>query len=111
MFNTNKYTYKPLPSYLTIDNSSIEGLGLIATKDIPEGIYIGASHLVYYDQVVRTPLGGFINHHRLNNCVLVKDADKYFLKTIKDIVPDEELTLNYEKEELFKKILNSETFI
>lgn len=37
--------YKPLPEYLTISQSKIDGLGLFATKDIPEGTNLGITHI------------------------------------------------------------------
>ena len=36
-------SYKPLPDTLTIKPSSIEGLGLFATKTIPKNIDLGMS--------------------------------------------------------------------
>ena len=33
--------YKPLPNYLTISRSGINGLGLFALEDIPEGKEVG----------------------------------------------------------------------
>ena len=67
----NVPTYRPLPKYLTIQPSKIEGLGLFtirAIRDIETSI--GVTH-VFMDekgQVIRTPLGGFINHSDNPNC-------------------------------------------
>ena len=37
--------YRPLPDELTIKNSSIEGLGLFATKNIKKNSFIGVTHV------------------------------------------------------------------
>ncbi len=47
------------------------------------------------DTLYRTALGGFINHAEQSNCVRVKVNNKWYLKTTKDIMPEEELTLTY----------------
>ena len=57
--------YKPLPSFLTIKKSAIEGLGLYATKDIKANSFIGLTHIKddnFENGYIRTPLGGFYNH-------------------------------------------------
>jgi SET domain-containing protein len=40
-------------------------------------------------------LGGFINHSEEPNCELIKIGKYYYLITSKDIMPDEEITLEY----------------
>ena len=37
--------YRPLPSYLTIKSSKIDGLGLFATENIKESTSLGISHV------------------------------------------------------------------
>ena len=37
--------YKPLPNYLTVRNSRIEGLGLFATQEIKQSTDLGISHI------------------------------------------------------------------
>ena len=57
--------YRPLPNFLTIKTSPIEGLGLYATKDIKENSFIGLNHIQdnnFENGYIRTPLGGFYNH-------------------------------------------------
>jgi SET domain-containing protein len=57
--------YRPLPDGLTIKNSSIEGLGLFATKNIKKNTFIGVTHVrdeQFENKYIRTPLGGFYNH-------------------------------------------------
>ena len=57
--------YRPLPEDLTIKKSPIEGLGLYATKDIKNNVFIGITHILderFDNNYIRTPLGGFYNH-------------------------------------------------
>ena len=87
--------YRPLPKSLTIKASGIEGLGLFATQDIKAGTQLGVSHLIISDEIIRLPLGGFINHTDNPNCIRINVANKSYLHTLKDIKQDEELTLKY----------------
>jgi len=87
--------YKPLPESLTIKPSSIEGLGLFATKTIPKNTDLGMIHFTYGELIIRTPLGGFINHSEKPNCKKLDLEDEWHLKTITEIKKDEELTLKY----------------
>ena len=92
-------SYRPLPNSLTIKPSQIEGLGLFATETIKKETNLGLTHLLIKDDIdvliFRTPLGGFINHSEKPNCERVDHQDKWYLKTIKDINKNEELTLSY----------------
>ena len=54
--------YKPLPNSLTIKQSGIDGLGLFAKEGIAQGTNLGMSHVLIGSGIVRTPMGGFINH-------------------------------------------------
>ena len=87
--------YRPLPDNLTIKPSNIEGLGVFATETIKEGTDLGITHLIHNDDIFRTPLGGFLNHSDKPNCARVELNNKRYLKTIKDINKNEELTLKY----------------
>ena len=93
---------RPLPEYLTIKKSAIDGLGLFATNDIKPNKSIGITHIYRWEGVVRTPLGGFINHSNEPNCVLVRKdkSSESRLMTIKPILKEEELTLKYEMYEV-----------
>ena len=88
-------TYRPLPESLTIKSSGIDGLGLFATQHIPANTQLGVSHIIISDEIIRLPLGGFINHKDNPNCVRIAVGNKSYLHTIKDIKQDEELTLKY----------------
>ena len=114
--------YKPLPDSLTIKPSKVNGLGLFAKEVIPQATNLGMTHLEIGKTILRTPLGGFINHANDPNCIKVKllmtnhddpncekaklkftNSDKqtdylfnkWNLITIKDIKKDEEITLKY----------------
>jgi SET domain-containing protein len=90
--------YKPLPSYLTISPSTIDGLGLFTTTDIDPNFRIGVTHVRdnrFEDGYIRTPLGGFFNHSEDPNCKVVYDGDFIYLETIKNIKVGEELTATY----------------
>ena len=87
--------YRPLPESLTIKASGIEGLGLFATQHIPANTQLGVSHIIISDEIIRLPLGGFINHKDNPNCVRIAVGNKSYLHTLKDINVDDELTLKY----------------
>ena len=54
--------YKPLPNSLTIKTSKVNGLGLFAKETIPQATNLGMTHIKIGEKIIRTPLGGFINH-------------------------------------------------
>ena len=93
--------YKPLPDSLTLKSSGIHSLGLFTTKEIGEGTNLGMSHLEIEDKIIRTPLGGFINHTKDANCAKVElrmtngkfNYKKWNLVTLQDIKEGEELTI------------------
>ena len=91
--------YKPLPDTLTIKKSTIQGLGLFATTDIPQSILgIGwVKQDIWPDGFVRTPMCGFINHSETPNCekVMHEEVGVMWLKTTRDIKAGEELTIKY----------------
>jgi len=100
--------YKPLPSSLTIKQSGIDGLGLFAKCGIAQGDNLGMSHVEIESGIIRTPMGGFINHSNNANTVKVelrideKDdpllkvaTKKWNLITLRDIKEGEELTVRY----------------
>jgi SET domain-containing protein len=90
--------YKPLPSYLTIKPSEIEGLGLFATDDIDNKHLLGITHVYdvrFQDSFIRTPLGGFFNHSETPNCEVIRDGEYLKLKAIRNIKAGEEITARY----------------
>jgi SET domain-containing protein len=90
--------YRPLPPYLTIKSSSVEGLGLFAVEPIKKLINIGISHVAdihFTNGYIRTPLGGFINHSSTPNCKILLEGRLMYIITNTDIKVGEELTLTY----------------
>ena len=101
-------TYKPLDDRLTIGKSVIHGLGLMAVADIEANICLGVTHVLLDSKLIRTPLGGFVNHEPENsNCMLkvgtLEQSDEVidiyeckYLWTNRKINAGEELTLTYQ---------------
>jgi SET domain-containing protein len=90
--------YKPLPFYVTIKPSEVEGLGLFATEDIDKNHNIGITHVQdprFEHGYLRTPLGGFFNHSETPNCKVVYHEKFIYLVTLRDIKAGEELTAKY----------------
>ena len=98
--------YKPLPESLTIQQSGIDGLGLFAKEGIAQGTNLGMTHIKLNGNMVRTPLGGFINHSNTPNVVkgellMTNEGEikfnykKWNLVTLRDIKKGEELTVRY----------------
>ena len=95
--------YRPLPKCVTIESSTIEGLGVFATSSIDPETVLGLTHIWIHvvghpEQVIRTPLGGFLNHSPHPNCYLIDNTNfggSKYLCTSKEIQPGEELTLSY----------------
>jgi len=116
-----KQTYKPLPDNLFIEESFIDGQGLFANNNIAANTDLGISHIEIEKNkmapldMIRTPLGGFINHETTikepdgkgkdvevsgPNCKRIKGRMdgcmvSYSLITRRDIKAGEELTLEY----------------
>ena len=102
----NELSYRPLPNFLTISKSKIEGVGVFAMENIAKGTDLGMSHIFdsrFPDGYIRLSLGGFINHHEIPNCKAVifnKDDEIGEIKHIrmltnKEIIKGEELTVRY----------------
>ena len=115
----NKKNYRPLSHDLFIEESLIDGQGLFASTDISKGTDLGICHYqIEKDkmspvELIRTPLGGFINHKPLvynnmeekkelsgPNCEKIKSRPdgaktEWNLVTRKDIKSGEELTVHY----------------
>jgi len=101
-----KTSWRPLPDFLTIRESKIDGLGIFATSDLPVGFDLGISHIFderFADGYIRLPLGGFINHHEIPNCnAIILDKDKEMgnlkhirIKSIEQISKGDEITIKY----------------
>ncbi len=101
-----KTEWKPLPDFLTISESQIDGLGLFTLKDLDKGVDLGISHIYnskFQDGYIRLSLGAFINHHEMPNCkAIVSEIDSELgslkhirIITINKIKKREELTIKY----------------
>jgi len=100
--------YKPLPESLTIKKSKVNGLGLFAREGIAQGANLGMSHVLVGSGIIRTPMGGFINHSDDANTVKVElkinneddpllkiATKKWNLVAVRNIKEGEELTVRY----------------
>lgn len=108
------YSYVPLPDYLTIKESNIHGLGLFTLRELFLGEinFKFPSHFELNDSsIIRTPLGGFVNHSENYNCKITimnpYDGSEdilnyYYLQPIKNIEKGEELTVDYNKYDFCK---------
>lgn len=91
--------YKALPNWIHVKDSRVAGQGLFAKDDVPEDVYLGISHVVVDEEIMRTPLGGFVNHSDDPNCI--KECEQkewgeiWHMKTSKSIKKGQELFLKY----------------
>lgn len=90
-------SYRPLPSYLMLQPSKIDGLGLFTLEDLEKNEVLGVTHISDAEttQLFRTPLGGFINHSEKPNCKLYEIGRFKYLRTMQIIPMGAELTLKY----------------
>ena len=99
-------TFEPLSSCLTIKRSTIHGLGLFATCEIPSHTELGISHVKddrFSHGYIRTPLGGFFNHSEKPNCEAVYDGDFIKIITLININSGDEITVDYTKHDWIKQ--------
>ena len=87
-------TYRPLPDNLELRPSEIHGYGVFALEDISAGQMLGLSH-IQSPELIRTPLGGYINHSMNPNCIRILEGNRWYLQSIADISDGEEITLMY----------------
>lgn len=128
MEETKHFGYRPLKDVFTVKKSPIEGKGLFSIDcisphpDNPISCYTGygyecitgncepvggevnefITHYLVGDNLIRTPIGGFINHSDDPNCTLIRVENEYspydaifYLRPLRAIEQDEEITLNY----------------
>ena len=98
------YNYSPIPPELERLKSDIDGEGIFVTDNFSKLNNI-ITHVVVRSLglVSRTPVGGYLNHSENPNCTLIMsdgnyDVEIYCIKLLRDVVKEEELTLDYEIE-------------
>ena len=64
--------YKPLPDTLRLGFSDIHDIGIFAKEGIAQGTNLGMTQIKVADHLIRTPLGGFLNHSEDANCTKVE---------------------------------------
>ena len=87
--------YKPLPKELRLGFSDIHDIGLFAKEKISKATNLGMSHIQISDTIVRTPLGGFINHSEQPNCYIDTSKGDRTLHTVIPVRKGDELTVYY----------------
>ena len=87
--------YQALYNGLFVGESPIAGQGLFTRKELPINTELGLSHVLIGEEIIRTPMGGFINHSENPNCEKYLINNKYYIRTIRAIQPMEELFLKY----------------
>ena len=108
LFQRMNEMYKPLPDNVRLGFSDIHDIGLFAKEGIAQGTNLGMTHIKITNNIIRTPLGGFINHSDDANCVKAEirmfneddpskplNYKKWNLITLRNIKKGEELTLKY----------------
>lgn len=96
--------YKKLNKKFKIGKSKIEGNGVFATKDLRSNEFIGNAVVdikktslgdIY---TITDDLGIWLNHQSAtkNNAKLVKEGNKYVLRTIRKVSKGEEITVDYD---------------
>ena len=94
-------TYKPLPEKVELKPSGIHGYGVFTKEDIGPNYMIGMSHVILLEgdgqtkNIIRTPLGGYINHDGDPNCERIVKGKYHYIKTIKPLKAGQELTVIY----------------
>ena len=74
---------------------------MFALEKIEAGYELGIKHrnieptALYWDDLIRTPLGGFLNHSDTPNCFVQRKGKIGTLYTIRPIKAEEELTVFY----------------
>jgi len=75
--------------------SPIHGEGVFTGKHMPEGTDLGIAHIKQSEGHEVTSLGKYHNHSATPNCANVLKGDKRHLVALRDIGPDEEITVDY----------------
>lgn len=94
--------YRPLPDGLTIKDSGIDGLGVVATSIFKSNTVLGIVHIAnknFPHGYIRTALGAFYNHSENPNCIVLDgfwhQIKVKYLVTQDNINIGDELTAKY----------------
>ena len=98
--------WNPLPDYLTIENNYLK------TKiDIKENNEIeieAATYIKGPNRWIYSPVGAFVKQQEDFNCILIKRNKKCFLKTIRNIKSNENITTDLNE---LKKVIGPNEYI
>lgn len=98
-----QYNYSPTgKGDIEIKPSEIHGLGVFAKRALPNSFIIGETHVLVDSDLIRTPIGGFINCSNTPNAELfqypkLKRSNYYGVKLITNVEEGGEITINYSK--------------
>ena len=98
-----QYNYSPTGrGDIEVKPSGIHGLGVFAKRDLPKNFIVGETHVLVDSDLIRTPIGGFINCSSEPNAEIfqypkLKRCNYYGVKLLRDIKDGEEITIDYNK--------------
>ena len=75
--------------------SPIHGNGVFTGKHMPKGTDLGIAHTKQGEGYDITPLGKYHNHSATPNCANILNGKNRHLVALRDIGPDEEITVDY----------------
>jgi hypothetical protein len=84
-----------------INKSNIHGDGVFTRRHFHKHEPISIIFIKVHDSgipatdLVRTEFCKYINHHNNGNCGIYKKKHFYILKALRNLIPDEEITTNY----------------
>ena len=97
---TSSSIVKTIDSYIYISNSIINGEGTFANRNIKKNVILFVA--IDINKNV-TYLGSKVNHCKICNTRLVKINSQYYIVSKKEILKDEELTIDYDDTPKFIK--------
>lgn len=90
-----------LNNNLKIKNSKIAGNGIFTRYKIIKGINLGLSFLKIANtknedkNYLRTDLGKYVNHSDIPNIEIIKQGNKFYYYSLKNLKENEELLIDY----------------
>lgn len=98
-----QYNYSPTgPGDIEVKQSAIHGLGVFAKRDLPKNFIVGETHVLVDSDLIRTPIGGFINCSSTPNAELfqypkLKRVNYYGVRLLNSVLEGDEITIDYNK--------------